>query len=502
MKNSSLSFVRNASRSAAMLVALTCVACSPKTSPKVVFETHAVAKPHIAALEKDPATKPIALAEPTAEMRERVRGLVLDRAGATNKMRALGLEDAKALGDAAVPVADAIIDEKERSDAEKLSALETLGAIDTLASAEALLRRVEKGAVGWIRAQAAFQLTKLHEDSILPRLLLRLKYETDSDTVIWTAAALASRANYAGLDGLRVLASTGPTEEVRQSATDMLAQMAKDAGYPDGNALYLSWYGVTSEANIPRREPSPRLQLELWRRIETLAVYDLRQVDDSRFILVRMPSWSVDALIESLHEEDPHVRVHVAQCLARMTRRAHDACDALVKALDEPHMASTAAHALGEIGCASAFDALVARTLPKNDPEMRNAATAALGRLGSEQAVAPLTALMNAKEPLDLRQTAAEALLALGHADLALALLSDCLTKPGADNAAAEIAIEAWLTRRSTAGAAAMTSMLDRWRAISGPSIDTPPPDVAVAHRKARKELIDGSLKDLLAAVK
>jgi hypothetical protein len=487
---------------ALFLLVWMCAACSPKPDAKAVFELRAVAKAHIAALEKDPATKTATLTEPAPEVRERVRGMVLDRANATNKMRALVLVDAKALGDAAVPVADAIVDEADRSGAEKLSAIETLGAIDTLASAEALLRRVEKGAEPWIRAQAAFQLSNSHEDSILPRLLLRLKYEMDGDTVIWTAAALASRANYAGLDGLRVLAASGKTAEVRQSALDMLAQLAKDAGFPNGNALYDAWYGVTGDAQLPRREPSPRLQLDLWKRIETLAVYDLRQVDDSRFILVRIPSWSVGALIEALHEDDAHVRVHVAQCLARMNARATAACDALVSALDEPHMASTAASALGDIGCAGAFDALVARTLPKNDPEMRNAATAALGRLGSKNAIEPLTTLLGSKEPLDLRQTAAEALLTLDRAESALPLLSDCLTRPGADNAAAETAIESWLARRAPVNDAATIATLTRWREIAGPSTDTPPPEVAVAHRKARKELIDSALRDLLSASK
>jgi HEAT repeat protein len=483
-------------------IALACCACRRDSKPAATFAIRKVSAVEIARLEGSLPAR-AAPAEPSGDLRERVRGLVLERAHAQGKMRALELEDLATIGDPAVPVIDALLDEKDRGPEERLSALEALGAIDTVSSADALVKRIDQEKIRepWIRAQAAYQVAKLTSDHVLPSLLAQLKYELDGETVIWIAAALAKHRNYAGLDGLRVLSASGATAEVRADAQSMLARVTGEAGFQDSETLYTAWNSSDSGRRVPRAEPSPRLHQEMWRRIADLAEFDLRRVDDARFALSRSAEWVVDLLVAALHEEDPHVRLHVAQSLERMGRRASAACGELVLALDEPHMASSAAAALGGIGCTDALDALEVHTQPGNDPELRNAAAAALGRLGSPAAIPALRALLAPGESLDLRQAAAQSLVALGEIATALPLLVDCLTTPGADAGGAESALEAWLANVATRRPKAAT-LLEQWKAMAGDPAQTPPPAEVASRLRARCKLLRNSMPALVSPEK
>ncbi len=475
----------------ALVLALFGSGCRHEAAPVASFPLRKVCSVESAKLESllaDADAPP----EADEELRERVRSLVLDRAHAPSKMRAIELSDLVSIGPPAVPILDALLTETDRTPEERLSALEVLGAIDDPGAAEALAKRIdiERVREPWIRAQAAFQLAKQSSDHVLPALLAKLKYETDGETVIWIAATLAKHANFSGLDGLRVLSVSAATPEIQGNAQAMLAKVTQDAGFSDPEALHATWFSGDAERKLPREEPSPRLQLEMWRRIAALAEFDLRLVDDARFALVGSAAWIVEPLAAALHEEDAYVRLHVAQCLERMGVRARGACGELVLALDEPHTAAAAAAALGAIGCPDALDALVKRTEPAIDAELRTAAASALGHLGAAGAIPPLRALLAETEPLDLRQAAAQSLLALDDTAPALPVLIACLTTAGADTGAAESAIHAWLTRRAAANDPAALATLERWKAIAGDSGETPSPAEAARHRNERAELM------------
>lgn len=429
------------------------------------------------------------------DLEERVRGLVLDRASARGRMRELALEDIVALGVAAVPVLAGILSEESRSSEEQLSVLETLGAIDAPASAEALAAVVnpETVRVPWMRAQAAFQLSKQSSDVALAFLLSQLKYETDGETVIWIAAYLARHANFAGVDGLRVLSSTSSDPQVRADARAMLAQLVADAHCSDDEQLWRLWNSPDLERRLPREEPSPELRLEVWRRIAALAEFDLRLVDDARFALSHGAAWVVEPLSLALHDEQPHVRVHVTQCLERMGPRGQAACGELLLALDEGQMASSAAAALASVGCDQAVDALVLRTRAGNGPEMRAAASAALGRLATPRALPALRVLLSRDEPLDLRQVAAQSLLELGEEREATLVLLECLTAAGADCGAAEEALESWLVRRAGEGEQAQRELLDAWRALAGAEGETPTAAQSAQRRERRADMLSTS---------
>lgn len=221
------------------------------------FATSPVCETQLARAEAAVPDAPVA--EPPAELEEQVRGLVLSRAGAQGAMRAFALQDLVNIGPPAVPVLARILAESERTPEEILSVLEVLGAIDAPESARVLAAQVnlEQVRVPWIRAQAAFQLSGQSYDAVLPHLISQLKYETDGETVIWIAAALAEHANFAGLWGLRVLSGNGATEQIRADAQAMLAKIADDAGFPDGESLWEAWCGPDVEGRVPREEPSP-----------------------------------------------------------------------------------------------------------------------------------------------------------------------------------------------------------------------------------------------------
>lgn len=461
-----------------------------KPADKVTFELRSVSKSEVARLLKLVSVPEIP--KPDAELVERVNGLVSDAAHGHGKMRTLALRDGAALGVAIVPLLEAVVDDAQRDPDERRFALEVLGAIDAPAAADVLAKYIDiqKMREPWVRAQAAFQLAKQSSDHWLPRVISQLKYESDGETVIWMAAALAKHGNFAGVEGLRVLATTAASEEVRSDAAAKFAELAQTAGFASADALYAAWYGADPEKKLPHVAPSPRLQLEMWKQIAQLEAFDLRLVDDARFSLSRSADWILDPLIAALHDDQVHVRSGVAQALERMGPRANPACAELARALDEPRVAGDAAIALGAIGCQDAVTLLVERTLPGRDEEVRTPAAVALGRLGRPEVVAPLEALLAPAEPIDLRQAAAQSLLSIGAHPRAFEVLVTCLTKSNADASAAESALDAFLAREAASGGEAARKRLADWRAIGADVTGTPTPEQSVTRRTARAHLL------------
>lgn len=438
-----------------------------------------------------PSNAPAAL---DAETKERLRGVVAEAAHAQGKAHALALRDGAEIGAAAVPLLEALVDDVKGDERERLAALEVLGAIDAPESADALAKRIDLQVARepWVRAQAAYQLTFQSSDHWLPRVLAQLKYETDGSTVIWIAAALARHANYAGVEGLRVLSTSSKDERVRADAAATWARLAQEASFASPEALYAAWFGDDPAHALPRREPSERLRLEMWRCVARLGEFDLRLVDDARFSLSRSSDWIVALLVNALHEKDDHVRLHVVQCLERMGSRARGACTDLALALDEPHIAANVANALGEIGCRDALTALIACTSPDRALELRGAAAGALARIerpARPETLAALRRLLDPAEPVDLRQAAAQALLSLDGDLVAAAFVVECLTSASADGAAAENSLQAWLEQRATTSAAGTSEDLHAWRELPAARIESPTLEQVRARLRERSTL-------------
>jgi len=400
-------------------------------------------------------------------------------------MRGLALEDARNSGDAAVPIFAAALNDKAGSPGRRGAAAQALGQVRTARAADALATCLETEREAWLRANCAWQLGESKRDEVVPRLVLRLKYEIDWSTVVWLAQALASYGNLAGLEGLRTVAAGGDAG-VRAEAQNQLAAIAQLQGQPDGDKLYAAWWNGDPALKEP--EPSEALRDVGWHWIARLSEPDLRRVDDARFILTRLDDWIVPMLCEAMHDENVYTRVHAVQVLERRGPRARSAVPKLREALDDPRLAPGAAAALGATGDATALDVLEPLLRRSKDVELRVSCARALGKLKAQAALPALRAALAATEPIDLRQAAAGALVDVGEGDEVAPFLLECLNSPTADVGDAEHALGRWILARapkSTDDA----KRRDAWTALEPASGSVPTADDVARRRGARADL-------------
>ena len=431
--------------------------------------------------------------------RAEIEGLLDFLGEASGGMREAALEDARRLGQAAVPRLAEVLADAQEQDGRRQSAAELLGAIASPAASAALLEQVQFGEPPWLRAHAAWHLGRAGADEAIPRLVLRTKYERDWETFIWVADALAKRRNYAGLEGLLDVWRNGATDALRATAEERLRAIAADAGATDVAELARGWDAADAgEAlGIPKR--SARWQLEVWRWTARLSEYQLRGVDDARFMLARLAPEGAQLLAEALHEENPYIRSHVAQALQRMGARGRSAGPTLVAGLADPELAPFAAAALGAVGYGGAASELTLRLAPSFDLGLRVACARALGPLGDASAVEPLRARLAEGEPLELRQAAAESLALLGAGDSVARFLCGLLEDERVEPASSQAALRHWIAARAEAGSEAAEELLVDWDAV----IAAPEGEIATSAQRAaalarRVELLRSRFDTLL----
>ena len=452
-------------RTAALLV--TALAACGEPAPLLpTFEYRAALVEGLAAAEAAVEALPAPVGPSEEPDPEHIQGLVHMLANSSGRTRELPLEEIGTLGDPAAPQLAVIAANGEHDPAERLAACELLAKLGTPRAVEHLLQLCEKSPEGWLRAQAAWRLGEVDADWVVPRLVYRLKYELDPEAAIWLASTLGRHGNHSGLDALWNLRSNGEDEGIRGSANQRLVELAEAVGAASPEEHWELWTGTDPGRLLLRSEPSPRLQLAVWREIEQLSGehFQLRGVDDARFILSRMGSWVTAPLADALHDEDVYVRVHVAQCLERRGPRANLAGPTLVEALADPTLAPTAAAALGRVAYPSAEPVLRRLIVQAStDHELRVACATALGHLGLSASIPALETVVAVEGPQDLRQACAAALVALGVGDRGAAFLLSSL-RPGApDRNGAEAALEQWL--ESLEGDVA-GEVLEEWLAL------------------------------------
>ena len=464
-------------RRAAILVILVGLGgCDEPAPPRAVFELRPVVAQALAefgpefdaaiATPAGPAPVPAAVLEAVPED---VLGL-LDTLGSPRaSMREVALAELRQRGDPVVGSLAGALADASLPDALRSAAVEALSILDTPASVDVLVRTLTQSGTPWIRSQCAWRLGDSGQDRFQPRILLRLRYESDDETAIWLGSALARQGNYAGIDGMLVVLARARTPELAQLALGELARLAGEAGAADGAELRRQWELGELERRRPPPAPSRELLHQAWKNIESLKEWDLRVVDDRRFMLSRSNVWVVELLAQALHEEDVYVRVHAAQCLERMGPRAAGALGELLQALDEPRLAPAAAAALGALREAGACERLET-CLVGRDVELACAAARALGQIGAARSGGPLRRAFSSGGTPDLRQAAAESLLALEDPDTVevLRFLGGRLADPLAESAAAEAALGAWLARRAAVDAARFAPRLQAWRDADG----------------------------------
>ena len=492
-----------------VLAALALAACGggeePAAPEAAPFEIRPVVAPGLAELEARVAAESPAPPPPEDdpdELRERVRGLCTFVSGASAALRDTALAEVRDLGDRAVPPLADLLGSDGAEPGERTAAAQLLATVGSPRAAACLLGQVESAREPWVRAHCAWQLAAAGQEWIVPRLVLRLKYEKDHDAAIWIASTLGRFGNYAGLLALENVRDQGITAELRGSAAARLAELAQGAGLDDPAELRRLWDAGDPEGRLPARERGPRYELEVWRKIQGLDDFQLRPVDDGRFVLSRLGALAATRLGRALHDESEYVRIHATQSLERMGPRAWPAADELTAALDDPTLAPHAAAALGTLRDPAAEPALAARLGPEHDLGLRIACARALGWLGLPRATTALRSLLAEGEALELRQAAAESILYSDPdgADRALLeLLLELMTSELVEPTSSENALGWWLERRSQGQVAAAPAVLAEWRAVTAaPPGVVPTVEQSAEARERRAALVRERLDELL----
>lgn len=452
-----------------MALGILLAGCGDSTPPAESlpkFELRDVVEPRLAAAGPAPvaATPP----PPSEDQLEEWRALLDTLAAPRASLREQVLADLVSRGAVAVPWLTQVAADTSAEAGSRAAALEVLAGIDTPEAAEALVVGLEKDPEPWVRSNCAFRLAASRHDRFLPRMLLRLRYESDDETAVWIGDTLARRGNHSGIDGMLVVRARAKDAERVAWVDSRLAELARAVGAPDALALAADWASGELERRHPAPPPSEALQREIWSLIRALSEWDLRVVDDRRFVLSHMNAWVVAPLCETLHENDVYRRLHAAQCLERMGERAFAAVPVLIEALTEPRLAPGAAAALGAIRNPSARTPLE-RTLRAADLDLACASARALGRLGDTAAAGPLLEAFAPERSADLRQAAAESLLELGSPQ-ALPFLIERLTAPRSEAVSAEAALQRWLARQAASSDPAVANpfaaRLEAWRRL------------------------------------
>lgn len=478
----------------ALLLPVACAQEAPEPGARAT-ETEALTgglvAGRIAALERELAAEQGPAVANVPDLEERMQGLVATLASEVSPagdtpLREAALQEVTEIGDAAVPYLEARMWAPETGVKENISCADALARIGSVRAAEALLRRAEQerdpdpqreGQLLWARQQALYRLGSVGQDWVVPRLLVRLVREPSEEALLWVAKSLGQYENLAGIDTLRHLAKNAEFPGVQKEALTIIGELAKERRLGDVTHLALLWRGETPpgmEAR-PEPEPSPRLQLEVWRMIASLAEWQLRGVDEARFALGNMNAWAAGPLAEALGDENRYVRLHAAQALERMGPRGRAAGPALVRALDDNLLAAQAAAALGALEHVAAIEPLAQRARSAKDLELRVAATRALGIL--EGLTGPRSRelyaeLFGAQQPLELRVAAAEALVRTAPVDDPESVSAEVdfllaqLRASDVDPIGPERALERWIVRMAEAGRPAADELWKEWRRL------------------------------------
>ena len=488
-------------RALALAALFTLAACSPQdsTAPtKSTFQLTEVVKAELAALDSELELPELASGE-NPDLPEEVNGLVTFLSGASANLRESAILDLQSIGDEAVPILAAALGAGVSTNDRCAAAIELLGALDSVRSSAQLLHGVETGHEGWIRAHCAWRLGQGTADWVVPRLVHRLRYETDGESVIWIAVALAHFRNYSGLVGLRELRNNGVNDAIRASAAKELAALAlpfdrdeleKLGGADNGVGLSWAWNNPGSTSFEPPAPSSARYRREIWRLIDDLDAFQLRGVDDARFVLSRLGTTAALCLARALHDSSPHTRVHSAQALHRMGARGHVAGPELVKALEDEELAPTAAEALGRVGHPDASVALEARVDAGQPLGLRVASARALGLIGLANSVDALRPLLADSNAFDLRQAAAEAMVYCGVGEQTAELLCELIESKRVDPASSVEALGWWLSQSAKRNQPGAATALKEWNALIVPTGTVAPLEEVEQRNRVRVAII------------
>lgn len=296
---------------------------------------------------------------------------------------------------------------------------------------EPALKHAEVG----VRRRAAWLCGRSQQSILQLALLLALKDEKDPETVVWLADALQALGNDTGLAWLD--AAIGDVRTADQAGQLAIAALkARNVALPEAptweqvrtplQKLVADWreHGTPS---LPTAKAPPASELEprLAAHLITPNGWQLRPVDEARFVFRNLGALGVPMLCRMIVDERHHLRTMPLEVLANLGHAARSAADAVLPLLGDTASCADAIRALGEIG-ATQHAVFVRRFLGDPDSELRRAAVIALGLLKDEASRATFQKLLrDGKETLDVRIGAAFALRCFGDDAEAEAFLAE-----------------------------------------------------------------------------
>ncbi|MFM1871526.1 MAG: hypothetical protein RL398_948 [Planctomycetota bacterium] len=268
-----------------------------------------------------------------------------------------------------------------------------------------------------IRRGALNMLTDLGLQASLPPLLMRLKYELEPTTRLQVLRALALHGNGSGL--AEVVASFSRVDLAPTAgaiAIEILQRADRDPGESpswerlstDLTALADVWAKTGSCASLPQPKPEPELlQARLARHLTALTGFQLRPVDDARFVVGRSGTLGLELLRPCLLAAEPYLRSHALEIARELGEVATHVADAVTALLGDPLTRAEAARTLGRMRVAGAAPLLRA-WLQHPQLEVRCAAAGALGLVDDGESLPALRSLMDdSTQSMDLRVQAA-----------------------------------------------------------------------------------------------
>ncbi len=252
---------------------------------------------------------------------------------------------------------------------------------EELAAAFLPLVEDRKTEVG-LRRLAYAWLREAGPPAVVPRLILRLKYEKDWPSNVTVALALLQRGNGAGLEALQnILASEKDdpvVQQARSAAAQALLSLPPREGWTPGADFKADWNRLLEVETLWLRErrlspegPEPVLdrdtQAEVWRFLAHFDSQPLRPVDDARYVLSRMGGRVVPELIAALADKSAYVREHALQTLTWMgpaagawaRRTGFDVLGPLTLASNAPLTRGRALEAMGALGLSDAANVIL-----------------------------------------------------------------------------------------------------------------------------------------------
>ena len=302
-----------------------------------------------------------------------------------------------------------------------------------------------------VRQSCAWELGQLGHRAAIPALIHRLKYEKDEGCKLWVSVALGQLDVYcglwrlrdamrggalaqdAGLQAIEVCRRLGrklpenPSYAVLIEAIDALDAEWRDQGVcakraiegADSKDVSSSGSGDTgsgatgseaAESSAAKKVPASDaalLDARLCRWMTKLQGFQLRPVDDARFVLSRCGRLALERLRKTLHAKERYLRSHSLEVVRALGRTAKGLSSEVLALLAEPLVRNDAARTLGELGAREATPFLL-DMLETGNLEDKTAAAYAFGPLGAHEVKPQLLALRDDESvAMDVRVAAA-----------------------------------------------------------------------------------------------